>query len=131
MFKTRKNNTQNIINLFNQYDSIQEQIKDIDDEITIYNSKLVKWGQKYQNAMNQYSNCVNQYQEYFYQFSQTNHILKLSSLDIETMTSYLIDYEYNQEYMPIYNIVHNNYLKCLEQFTNELDFIKNNIKIAL
>lgn len=126
--KQEKNNTQNIINLFNQYDSIQEQIKDIDDEITIYNSKLVKWGQKYQNAMNQYSNCVNQYQEYFYQFSQTNHILKLSSLDIETMTSYLIDYEYNQEYMPIYNIVHNNYLKHLEQFTNELASLKTTLK---
>ncbi|WP_302999306.1 TIGR02680 family protein [Thomasclavelia spiroformis] len=126
--KQEKNNTQNIINLFNQYDSIQEQIKDIDDEITIYNSKLVKWGQKYQNAMNQYSNCVNQYQEYFYQFSQTNHILKLSSLDIETMTSYLIDYEYNQEYMPIYNIVHNNYLKHLEQFTNELVSLQTTLK---
>ena len=78
--------------------------------------------------MNQYSNCVNQYQEYFYQFSQTNHILKLSSLDIETMTSYLIDYEYNQEYMPIYNIVHNNYLKHLEQFTNELVSLQTTLK---
>lgn len=126
--KQEKNNTQNIINLFNQYDSIQEQIKDIDDEIIIYNSKLAKWGQKYQNAMNQYSNCINQYQEYFYQFSETNHILKLSSLDIETMTSHLIDYEYNQKYMPIYNIVHNNYLKQMEQFTNELASLKTTLK---
>ena len=126
--KQEKNNTQNIINLFNQYDSIQEQIKDIDDEIIIYNSKLAKWGQKYQNAMNQYSNCINQYQEYFYQFSETNHILKLSSLDIETMTSHLIDYEYNQKHMPIYNIVHNNYLKQMEQFTNELASLKTTLK---
>ena len=126
--KQEKNKTQNIINLFNQHDSIYRQIQSINDEIAVYNNDLTKWSQKYQNATNQYSNCVNQYQEYFYQFNEINRILKLSNLEIEEMTNHLIDYEYNQEYTPIYNIVHNNYLKQLEQLTNELASLKTTLR---
>lgn len=50
--KQEKNKTQNIINLFNQHDSIYRQIQSINDEIAVYNNDLTKWSQKYQNATN-------------------------------------------------------------------------------
>jgi uncharacterized protein (TIGR02680 family) len=116
--KEEKNNTTQLLSLYNTYEqqlliikNIEDKMIQLDEQIDLLNSEL-------NNYKKQYEQCINEYQEYFYNYSKHNQVLKLSSEQLTIMTDNLLDYELTNDYHSIYNIVQQQYQNQYQLLTN-------------
>lgn len=111
--------TQNLINDYYRYENKQQQISTLEDQIIQLDIQMDNQKDALEQAHQKYHDCVNEYQEYFYHYANHNQVLHLSDKDLSLMVNILADYECNQDYHSIYEIVHNQYINQYESLTKE------------
>lgn len=128
--KEDQKKTRALQSMYQTYEEIKSKIQNLEDQISQIQSKNKELGNLLRKKELAYKEMIGQYQEMIFQYSAKNEYLKLSKEDLQHIVDYLFEYEVNQTYMPILQVVESVYRKEIElvlKKSNEIQFEINQL----
>ena len=111
-FKALLNQVNNGLDLWKSYSQQSEKIDFYEDQEGKKQEQLLHIQSQMEQEELHYQNVVEEYIEGYYRYSEQNKVLKLSTTDLNTMRSNLVNYEETRNYLSVRKIV--------EQVYNEI-----------
>lgn len=110
---------ENGLEKWDAYDKQREQIAFFEEQESRCKSDLQMTQDRVDKAEDNYQQTVESYLEFYYQYNETNQVLKFHQDQMDMLRLSLIDYEKSQDYSSIQNILNEVHQKQLTQLTQQ------------